>query len=149
MKLKNIAYAFFILLAVCFIFNSIVSGFSTQKTSTYEDKYMTFYYPSNWQVIKSDVPGMVMFNDSDNKVFVASKEQLGDGNNTFEEIEANMKESNSYAGNYTVSGTNLSYESYSNLEYLTVYYLIKKGDKFFSVSSSGNLDPSLIFKTIH
>lgn len=151
MKLKNVIYTVFILLAVCLIINSVVGVFSAQKTSTYTDKYLSFSYPANWQVIGSNAPGMVMLNDSGNTRIVMAKEQLGDGNNSFEEIESNVEESYSYAGNHTVSGTNLSYEVYSDLGTLISFYLIKKGDEFFAISGPSGLDESnveLIFKTI-
>lgn len=153
MKLKNIAYAFFILLAVGLICNSIFgNGSSAQKTSNYTDNCMTFSYPTTWQFIRSNSPGIAMFNDSGTTVTVCAKEQLGDGNNTFEEIENNAEEDGTYPVNYTIDGTNLTYYVFSNVSYLSTSNLIKKGDNFFSVAYMGNVDRKdieLILKTIN
>lgn len=126
-------------MVVAFICNFIFGSGSSAQNSTYNDKYMNFSYPHDWKIFNegNNTPGLVMLNATGaNKVFVTSKEHMGNGKNTMVEQELITEDNGGkYCGNHTIEGTNVSYDLYHNGG--TFFYFIPKGSKFFMISDCG------------
>lgn len=150
MKNKRFIYLIFLVIAIgiiCYSILGLINNYPQAPIHIYSDEYMTFSYPNDWQIIKSD-SGEVTLNDSGIGVTVTLQKQPENDNSAFEEIRGNGRENGAY---YTINGTNLTYEVFSNVPSFTSVNLIKKGDKLFSISYSGDVDKfgvELILKTI-
>ncbi len=141
-------------LGITFLLNSGNSNTSTTPSNNYTGQYMSFQYPTGWNITEMNENQTVELNKSSDwiQVLLIGTAQSSDGLQNYTQEDIDLGDMYKSQGTYYNNVSNTSYQVFTgnyNNTAMTIY-LFNKNGSYFEVRGTGNLDAyDEIVATIH